>query len=213
MAGDLGAAIAHYNQLAPEYDQATRRINNIRLAAIAALKLEQGDIVLDAGCGTGYCLAALSSAVGDSGRVVAFEPAPAMLEVARQRVQKNGWNNVRLLESAAENVCLPVTPNAVLFSYTHDLLQSETALRNLFSQCAEGAHVTAVGTKLFASWLTPGNFWIKWRHRQYITDLDALDQPWRKLFLMLEQSSVAAHPLRQHYIASGKLQREYSQVR
>jgi len=213
MAGNLDAAIAHYNQLAPEYDQATRRINDIRHAAMAALKLQRGDVVLDAGCGTGYCLDALRNAVGDTGQVVAFEPAPAMLDIARQRVQRNGWLNVSLLESAAETVRLPVTPNAVLFSYTHDLLQSEVALRNLFSQCAAGAHVAATGTKLLASWLMPGNLWIKWRHRQYITDLGALDQPWRALFRMLEQCNVAAHPLRQHYIASGNLRREYSQAR
>src|SRR5206468_7287387 len=52
---NLERALEHYRDLAPRYDYATRRIDGVRARAIAALRLQPGDVVLDAGCGTGFC--------------------------------------------------------------------------------------------------------------------------------------------------------------
>jgi ergothioneine biosynthesis protein EgtB len=76
---DLLRSTEHYRDLAPRYDHYTRRINRIRERAIAALRLQPGETVLDAGCGTGWCIPRLAARVGPQGSVIAFDPSPEML--------------------------------------------------------------------------------------------------------------------------------------
>lgn len=203
MTTDLDEALKHYEALAPDYDRATRLINRTRLAAIARLAPARGETVVDAGCGTGFCLGPLRDAVGESGTVIGFEPSAAMLEVALQKVRTAGWTNVSLFHSDASAMQLPRPANAWLFSYTHDLLQSRAAVAHLLRQSSPGAHVVATGSKLFTPWFWPGNVWVKWRHRGYLTAIEALDQPWAVLLDFLERSHIEAAPFAQHYLASG----------
>lgn len=60
-----------------------------------------GMIVADLGAGTGYFLPHLSEAVGPSGRVIALEVDPGLVEHMRERVQREGLTNVevRLVEA------------------------------------------------------------------------------------------------------------------
>lgn len=203
MTADLDKALKHYDALAPDYDRATRLINRTRLIAIERLSPARGATVVDAGCGTGYCLGPLRDAVGESGTVIGFEPSAAMLDLARQKVRAAGWTNVQLFHADASSMRLPQPADAWLFSYTHDLLQSKSAVAHLLSQSAPGAHVVATGSKLFAGWFWPGNVWVKWRHRGYLTDIDALDRPWAVLMAFLENGRIDAPPLAQTYLASG----------
>lgn len=203
MTANLDRALQHYDSLAPEYDRATRLINRTRIAAIAKLALVPGETVVDAGCGTGYCLAPLRDAVGQSGTVIGFEPSAAMLDIARKKVAAAGWTNVLLFEAEARAFKLPQPADAWLFSYTHDLLQSRESLLHLFSQGRQCARVAATGSKLFARWLWPGNLWVRWRHQGYITDIDSLDSPWGVLMECLENGELQAAPLAQSYLASG----------
>jgi len=72
-----------------------------REAGVALLGLRQGDTVLDLGCGTGLNFALLVDAVGPTGTVVGLDRSPAMLRVARRRVEASGWTSVRLVEADA----------------------------------------------------------------------------------------------------------------
>src|SRR5437879_3091760 len=123
-AADLERALAHYRDLAPKYDYATRRIDGVRKQAIDALALKSGDVVLDAGCGTGFCFSMIEGAIGPAGQLIGIEPSPEMLARARGRVDDAGWSNVALLNTSGEASKLPDAPDAILFSYTHDLIQS-----------------------------------------------------------------------------------------
>ena len=196
---DLGQSIAYYRELAQRYDSRTHRIDVIRRRAIEALGLVPGDLVLDAGCGTGWCLPPLMEGVGASGSVIAFDPSPEMLAVARARLN-GGSERTRLMEASAQAVRLPATPDAVLFSFTHDLVCSPLALDNVLRQAA-GARVAAVGTKLYSPWLFPANWVVKARHRGYITDFDSLGEPWALLAARLTDFHLIAGPFTQHYVA------------
>lgn len=200
---NLDAAIAHYRDLAPGYDRKTRLINAIRQRTVAALALQPGETVLDAACGTGYCLPFLERAVGSGGRVLGFEPSPDMLALARARVA--GWKNATLLEARGEDVKLPVAPDAILFSYAHDLIRSRRGLENLFSQARPGARVAATSTKLYAPWLAPANWYLKLTHRAYITNFEGFDAPWSLLAGYLDDFAVETRGTTQHYIATGRV--------
>ena len=64
--------------------------------AVEQLQLRTGQHVLEVGCGKGPVLDKLSSAAGDSGRVVALDLSERMLSTARSRVAELGLNNVEL---------------------------------------------------------------------------------------------------------------------
>jgi SAM-dependent methyltransferase len=204
-AADLDRAIRHYDQLAPVYDHATRRIDGVRARAIGSLQLRPGDVVLDAGCGTGFCLPMIEAAIGPSGKVIGIEPSPAMLARARDRVDASGWRNVTLVESSGEAARLPAAPDAILFSYTHDLLRSPAGLDNLFAQSKPGARIAACGTQLFPRWFFPGNWYLLWSHRHYITNFDSFDAPWKILAERLHDFRVQREYPGERYLATGVL--------
>src|SRR3954451_5187556 len=104
MAANLGRGVEHYRPLAPGYDRSTRRINRIRERTIEALRLTPGETVVDAGCGTGWCIPRLARAVGASGRVVAFDPSPEMLAQAQSRPLAGC--SIDFLRASAEEVQL-----------------------------------------------------------------------------------------------------------
>jgi ubiquinone/menaquinone biosynthesis C-methylase UbiE len=199
---DLGRAVAHYRELAPRYDHFTRRINAIRERAIAALGLAPGQTVVDAGCGTGWCLPRLVELVGARGKVIGFDPSSEMLEVARSRVPR-GAGAIDLVQATAQKVVLPDPADALLFSYTHDLIRSRAAIENLLGQMKRGARVAATSTKLYAPWLFPANWYLRYSHRAYITNFEGFEAPWSLLATYLEDFQVKTGPMTQHYIATG----------
>jgi len=202
---DLVRAVAHYRDLAPRYDHYTRRISAIRSRAIEALALRPGDTVLDAGCGTGWCLPRLAQLVGDTGTVIGFDPSPEMLAVAQSRLPPAASGRVLLLDATGEGVRLPRAADAILFSYTHDLIRSREALANLFAQARTGARVAATSTKLYARWLFPANWYLRLTHRAYITNFDSFEAPWSLLATMLDDFRVSTSPFTQHYVATGRV--------
>ena len=202
---DLTLAVEHYRELAPRYDHFTRRINRIRRRAIEALGLAPGETVLDAGCGTGWCVAALAAGVGASGRVIGFDPSPEMLAIAHSRLDAEVSRRVALIEACAAKVELPAAPDAILFSYTHDLIRSRVALENVLRQAKPGARVAATSTKLFAPWLFPANWYLRYSHRSYITNFDGFEEPWTLLAEYLDDFHVSTGPMTQHYVATGRV--------
>jgi SAM-dependent methyltransferase len=201
---DVERAVAHYRDLAPRYDRFTRRINRIRTIAIERLELRAGETVLDAGCGTGWCFEQLATRVGPGGRLVAFDPSPEMLDIARGR-RLSVAPQLDLMLGTAETIRLPHVPHAILFSYTHDLIRSRGALDNLFGQARPGTRVAATSTKLYGRLLFPANWYLRMTHRKYITNFDGLAAPWSVLAGYLDDFHVETSPFTQHYVAVGRL--------
>lgn len=209
---DLRLAVAHYRELAPRYDHFTRRINRIRERAVDALHLRPGQTVLDAGCGTGWCLPLLAEGIGARGSIIAFDPSPEMLAVARSRLPASKLRRLHLIETSAETVSLALPVDAILFSYTHGLIRSRAALENVLAQAKPGARVAATSTKLYAPWLFPANWYLRLSHRGYITNFDSFAAPWSLLATYLDDFEVRTGPLTQHYVATGRVRPRGSQA-
>jgi len=199
-------SVSDYRTVAAGYDRRTRLTDAVRLESVAALGLRPGDTVLDAACGTGFCFQAILERIGPQGRLIAFDSSPDLLVQARARFGDRA--NVLLMEAFAEKADLMQRkPGAILFSYAHDILQSDTALDNLLRQAAPGARVAACGSILWPWWGWPVNAWLRARHRRYITNMENFDRPWRKLAARLENFRVARRGPGWRYLASGTLKR------
>jgi ubiquinone/menaquinone biosynthesis C-methylase UbiE len=177
----------------------------LRRRAIARLALQSGDVVVDAGCGTGLSFALLLEAVGRDGQVIGVESSPQMMALARQRVAQEGWPNVLLIEDAIERARWPVLADALLFNYTHDIVRAPAALAAIFRQSRPGARVAAAGIKNPPRWLDPLRLYRRYKSRSCYTCFEGLDAPWDLLVRDIPGLQVEATLFGTGYIAWGRL--------
>jgi demethylmenaquinone methyltransferase/2-methoxy-6-polyprenyl-1,4-benzoquinol methylase len=140
-----------------------------------------GQTVLDVACGTGLSFPLLQEGVGESGKIVGVELSPDMLARARERCAREGWLNVRLLESPMETAQIPGPVDAILFNFTHDVLRSPAALARIFAAARPGTRVAVAGMKLAPWWLAPLNLVVLAQARPYMTTFEGLGRPWSLL--------------------------------
>lgn len=202
-------SLQRYRLRAQRYDRTCGPTWPIRERAVAALRLQPGERVLDVACGTGLSLALLQRAVGGAdgrqGRVWGFDHSPEMLAQARARVAAAGWKQVWLLQAAAQELALPEPVDALLFHYTHDILRSPAALARVLACARPGARVAVAGIKYFPHWLAPLNLWVYWKNRGYNGAPGELHSPWDRLAPQLDDWQFEPTQWGMGYLASGTL--------
>lgn len=203
MSGNPSAAF--YRNRARDYDASAARTMALRRRTIARLGLQPGDVVLDAGCGTGLSFALLREAVGNGGQVIGVESSPQMMALARQRVEQMEWTNVLLIEDAIESARWPVPADALLFNYTHDIVRAPAALAAIFRQSRRGARVAAAGIKHPPRWLDPLRLYRRYKSRACYTRYEGLDAPWDLLARDVPDLQVESTLFGTGYIAWGRL--------
>ena len=112
-----------YRKRAKRYDQTTLlyymagfRHWGYRKRAIQSLALNQGDTVVELGCGTGLNFSLLQDRVGPRGRIIGVDLTDAMLDGANSRVAAHGWSNVELIQSDAAVYSFPAAVDGILSS-------------------------------------------------------------------------------------------------
>jgi ubiquinone/menaquinone biosynthesis C-methylase UbiE len=80
------------------------RAERYRERAIELLGDVRGATVLDVGCGTGRNFGLLVPRVGEDGRVIGLDYSQGMLRVARRRVTRHKWRNIRLISGDASKL-------------------------------------------------------------------------------------------------------------
>ncbi len=178
---DGARAVENYRLLAVDYDATCARIVSLRQQAIRELNLLHGEKVLDIACGTGATLPELALAVGPTGRVIGVELSPEMAASAQGRIDALGLNgSVRILESAVESMQIGPPADALLLCYTHDVLQSPQALKQIIVSAKPGARIAIVGMKTLPwLWGWPVNAFNLYRARRCMTTFHNLRRPWR----------------------------------
>ena len=198
-----GAARALYRWRAWGYDRQLAPYEFIRRLALERLQLQPGQCVLDLGCGTGLSLEGLRHAVGPTGRVVGVDQCPEMMALARERVARAAWRNVELIEAAVEAAPLPAQADAALFHFTHDILQSPSALAHVLRHLRPGARLVATGLQWTAPWLLPWNTLVAWYAAQSVTTFQGLAQPWQALQAYGDTWRVQTFVMGTIFVASG----------
>ena len=201
-----------YSQHARSYEQRTGAFQRYRDTIVEALPVSQGQVVLDVGCGTGLCCGLLQEKVGPHGSVVGIEESPEMAAVARERIAAEGWPNVTIVQSPAEDAKIPVTADAALFCAVHDILQSPGALQNIMSNLRPGAWVAAGGGK-WAPWAMMAlNLQVRTMHAPYVRSFTGFDRPWNHLEELIEDIDVREVALGSGYIVTGQAPRDQVQA-
>ncbi|HEY2130029.1 MAG TPA: methyltransferase domain-containing protein [Streptosporangiaceae bacterium] len=188
---------------ARSYDRRTGIFQGYRRAVVEALPVRRGQVVLDVGCGTGLCHGPLQEKVGPQGSVVGIEESPEMVAVARERIEQEGWRNVTVVQSPAEDAQIASIADAALFCAVHDILQSPDALRNVLSKLRPGAGVAAGGGKWAAPWMVAVNVPVTMLHAPYVRSFEGFGRPWHHLAQLLEDVHVRQLELGSGYILTG----------
>jgi demethylmenaquinone methyltransferase/2-methoxy-6-polyprenyl-1,4-benzoquinol methylase len=97
---------------APGYPQRAQRLRTVR-----ALDLRPGATVVDLACGTGLNFSLIEEAIGPAGRILGVDLTDAMLARAQERIEKNGWRNVGLVQADAADFEFPNGVDAILSTY------------------------------------------------------------------------------------------------
>jgi demethylmenaquinone methyltransferase/2-methoxy-6-polyprenyl-1,4-benzoquinol methylase len=205
------AAAAHppsrppaYSEHARSYNRNTGAYQPYREAIVEALPVRRGQVVLDVGCGTGLCCGLLREKVGPRGGVVGIEESPEMAAVAREHIAAEGWRNVTVVQSPAEDAEIAVTADAALFCAVHDILQSPDALRNVMQKLRPGARVAAGGGKWAAPWMVGVNLQVRALHAPYVRSFGGFGRPWNHLEQVIEDVHVREIAFGSGYIVTGQ---------
>lgn len=78
--------------------------------------LQEGQSVLEIGCGTGENFSYLYTKVGPSGKIIGVDYNEKMLEFAQRKVSKSELHNVELYQADAAQFTAPYEIHAVLFA-------------------------------------------------------------------------------------------------
>jgi ubiquinone/menaquinone biosynthesis C-methylase UbiE len=182
---DARRALANYATLAEGYDATCHRIEPLRALAIERLALQAGETVIDVACGTGATTEQLAHAVGAGGCVIGIEMCPQMAALGRERLRAAGLPQARIEQAAVQQVALDQRAqraDAVLFSFTHDVLQQPAAVAALARMAKPGARYALLGMRTLPwGWGWPVNLFVMWRARRYLTTFHGLAAPWAPL--------------------------------
>lgn len=170
-----------YREMAAHYDATCSRIERIRAAAVQSLRLRPGETVLDVACGTGPTLPVLEAACGPEGRVIGIEQSPEMARQAAARIASLG-SRAEVIVASVEEAPLACRADAMLFCFTHDVLQSPAAVERLARLARPGCRVAIAGIRFQPwSWGFALNLFTAYRARHYLTTLRGMHQPWEGL--------------------------------
>jgi demethylmenaquinone methyltransferase/2-methoxy-6-polyprenyl-1,4-benzoquinol methylase len=133
------------------------RMKAYRLLAIRKLSLQRGNFVIELGCGTGLNFPFLLDQIGPDGRLIGIDLTPAMLDIAWERVERSGWQNVELVNSDAAAYNFPEGINGVLatglFGY---IPEYERVIKAAYQSLVPGGHLSILDGKQpenLPSWL------------------------------------------------------------
>ena len=121
--------------------------NHLRFAEI-----EAGETVLDLGCGAGIDSVLAARRTGPSGRVIALDFLPEMLERTSLAAAEAGLDNVETLE--AEMEAIPLRDESVDHIVSNGVINLSARKRRVLAECAR---VLRPGGKLSISDLTVGD--------------------------------------------------------
>ncbi|OSZ81820.1 hypothetical protein CAP35_00695 [Chitinophagaceae bacterium IBVUCB1] len=151
-----------------------------RSKALRFAGLKEGDTVLDLCCGSGLSFKATQEIIGKKGKIIAVDANGYMLQLAKNRARKNGWDNISFIECPIEDLKLDIKIDFAFFAlcwYDKDLSRKWIDKVSEFMD-KETGRFCFFDYKMPDNWLRPfikPILWleIKWLGEAYtVNDLD-----------------------------------------
>ncbi|UCH40612.1 MAG: methyltransferase domain-containing protein, partial [Gammaproteobacteria bacterium] len=121
------------------------RINEYRRKAVEHLDLNQGDFVIDLGCGTGLCFPLIIEKIGPNGRLLGLDISSEMLSIAERKVRTANWKNVELVRSDIDKTVLPSGAKGIISTGVFGYLENpEEVLRKIHASLVDGGRMVIV---------------------------------------------------------------------
>lgn len=147
-----------YDRLAPFYDILAAgysfvRSGRFRRHVVEMLELRPGETVVDIGCGTGANLPYLVEAVGPTGRILGVDLSSGMLAQAKQRIDENGWQNVKLVEADIRAFAFPQPLHGIISTFAMEMVpEHRDAIERAVSALEPGRRIAVAGLRRPESW-------------------------------------------------------------
>ena len=112
-------------------------------ALLARANYQDGESVIDLGCGGGATTLAIASAVAPSGRVMGLDISPDLVAAAQERAANRGMTNIEFTNADAAIAQLPDAPYDRLFSRFGSMFFEDpvNAFKNLHGLVRKGARI------------------------------------------------------------------------
>lgn len=152
----------------------------MRSTTLDHLALSPGDEVIEIGCGPGVNFERIVRDIGPTGRLIAVDVSPRMLEQAKQRIEKHQWQNIELIHADANR--LPVTTqfDAAVSTLSLSLMpEIRETIAEIYSCVKAGGSlavfdlrpIPAGPLRVFNPILRPVLHWIaNWNRRETVLD-------------------------------------------
>jgi ubiquinone/menaquinone biosynthesis C-methylase UbiE len=168
---------AFYDKIAKVYDLLAERSEEpVRQAGLDMLNAQTGEKILEIGFGTGHSLMKLARAVGPAGKVFGIDLSEEMLQIAQERVRRDGLD-ARIELTCGDAAHLPYssgTLDGVFMSFTLELFDTPE-IPQVLAECRrvlhDGGRLVVVGM----SRVQPGGLMttiFEWTHRHFPNYLD-----------------------------------------
>ena len=165
-------ARATYDRLSRWYDVlAGSSERPLMLAGLSRLDVQEGEVVLEIGLGTGHGTVALARSVGDTGRVCGLDISKGMLTMARRRLQRAGLSH-RVQLHCGDAADLPFTAqsfDAVFAAFTLELFDTPEiprVLRECWRVLCDGGRLGVVSLSKPARASTAVRLY-EWAHKRF----------------------------------------------
>ena len=101
--GDIKSTYAKFSKIYATLEGSFEK--KLRERGLELLGVKEGETVLEIGFGTGYSLVKLAKSVGETGKAYGIDVTPEMVELAKERIEKEGLaERVELCEGDAREM-------------------------------------------------------------------------------------------------------------
>lgn len=202
-----------YRKRAPHYDFSANLYYLIgvrefayRKQAVARLRLQPGDTVVEIGCGTGLNFSLLQRYIGPTGKIICVDMTDKMLARAESRIHKEGWSNVELIHQDAAEYEFPSAAHGILSTFALTLCPDfDDVICRGAEALSESGRWVVLDFKRPTTWarvLTP---LLLATTRPFGVTLDLADRhPWESIDRYLQDAEVEERYFGFVYIASGR---------
>ncbi len=149
-----------YNKRASRYDLTANLYYLIgypewryRRITVESLNLQSGETVVEIGCGTGLNFGLIQERIGPEGRLIGVDLTEAMLDQARERVDRAGWRNVQLVHQDAAEFAPPHGIDAMYSTFAISLIpEAPQIIARAAAAMREGGRLSILDLKIPSGW-------------------------------------------------------------